>query len=337
MRLGLPTPSLPTSRLPISVLTGFLGSGKTSLLARVLADPDFADTVVMINEFGTIGLDHLLLEAADGAVVAMPSGCLCCVLRQDLADTLYGLLRRRASGDLPPFRRIVVETSGLAEPAPILSTLSADAFLEQALALNSVVTMIDAVAGLDTLDRFTEAREQAALADRLLISKTDLAPTPTALLDRLAALNPLATIDPSTTLPPSQNLFGAGRPALPRTRFTVTSHTEGIHALAIILDRPMTRLGFAIALGGLAQAHGADLLRVKGLVAFADRAGGPAAIHAVQHTMYPPEWLPDWPDADRRSRLVFIVRDLDDTTILDRFAAGETRPAHSEETVTGEN
>ncbi len=332
-----PAPPLPSTPLPIAVLTGFLGSGKTTLLARMLADPGLADTAVIINEFGAVGLDHLLLEAADQEIVALPNGCVCCAVRQDLADTLYRLLRRRASGDLPPFRRLVLETSGLAEPSPILYTLSADAFLEQALQVHAVVTTIDAVAGAQTLDRFPEATAQAACADRLLLTKTDLATPSPVLIERLEALNPAARIDNAAVLAPAALLFDRAPTASARPRLVVTTvHAHGIRAVVMLLRRPMSRLDFSLALGGLARERGEDLLRVKGIVAFADRDAGPAAIHSVQHTLYPPRWFDSWPDEDRRSRLVFIVRDIATEALLERFAAGDPVLATSIDAITGE-
>jgi G3E family GTPase len=332
----------PAARLPISVLTGFLGSGKTTLLARVLASPDFADTAVIVNEFGAVGLDHLLLEAVDQEIAVLPNGCLCCAVRQDLAAALHALLRRRANDELPPFQRLALETSGLAEPAPILYTLSADAFLEQTLRLDTVVATIDAVAGAATLDRFAEATAQAACADRLLLTKTDLAAPSPELLARLEALNPVATLEDAADVTPATALFGGARPSLPRSpvgstrgrRMVATAvHAHDIRSFTMVLRRAMTRLEFAIALGGLAREHGEDLLRVKGLVGFADRAEGPAAIHAVQHTLYPPRWLDAWPDGDTSSRLVFIVRGIASDSVLERFAAGD--PVLAGATATG--
>jgi G3E family GTPase len=315
---------VPSQPIPLSVLTGFLGSGKTTLLSRMLAAPDLRDTAVLISEFGAVALDHHLLEATIDDVVELPNGCTCCAVRQGLAESLYRLLRSRASSGRPPFRRIALETSGLADPAPTLYTLSADAFLEAALRLDRVVATVDVVFGAATLDRYPEATAQAAVADLLLLTKTDLAPVPDALMQRLAELNPLAPIVDAGEADASILLFGGAPKALPPPRLSATAvHAHGIYALSLRLQRPMTRLAFAMALGRLASDHGEKLLRVKGLVEFTDRPDGPAAIHAVQHTLYPPRWLERWPDSDRSSRLVFIVRDLATDEILERFADGD--------------
>ena len=315
---------VPSAPIPLSVLTGFLGSGKTTLLSRVLDVPDLRDTAVLISEFGAIALDHQLLEAAADDVVELPNGCTCCAVRQGLADAFYRLLRSRQAAGRPPFRRIALETSGLADPGPTLYTHSADAFLEASLRLDRVVTTIDAALGEGTLDRYPEAVAQAAVADFLLLTKTDMSPAPDNLLQRLASLNPMAPIVDARDAEAGDLLFGGSPRALPRPRLHVSAvHAHGIRALSVRLRQPMSRLGFAMALGGLARDHGEKLLRVKGLVEFSDRPGGPASIHAVQHTLYPPRWLDRWPDADATSRLVFIIRDLEPDEILRRFAEGE--------------
>jgi len=335
--------------VPVTVLTGFLGSGKTTLLRRALMAPEFSDTAVVINEIGEIAIDHYLVDFVEGSVLELPGGCLCCAVREDLAQTLRGLIERRDLGEIRRFRRIVIETSGLADPAPVLFTLGADPMLDQCLRLGRVVTMVDAVTGIATLDRFAEAARQAAVADALVISKTDLAPFGDALAARLAALNPgaeriqgAAASDPASVLfsphpaPPPQakegvdnppSLAGEGgarREAVGGWR-PEAAHSHGIAAYTIVLEGAISRLDFARALGGLAQARGNDLLRVKGIVRFADRPssdglGRPAIVQAAQHAMFAPEWLDDWPDSDHRSRLVFVVHDIAVEEILDRFA-----------------
>jgi G3E family GTPase len=321
--------------IPVTLLTGFLGSGKTTLLRRVLSAPEFADTAVVINEIGEISIDHYLVDFVEGEVVELPSGCLCCTVREDLAQTLRSLVERRDAGEIRRFRRIVIETSGLADPTPILFTLGTDPMLDHRLRLARVVTLVDAVTGTATLDRFEEAARQAAVADALVVSKTDLAPFGPELAARLDALNAAAdringgeAANPAELLfaaaqrphPPPQTGKGGTRRAAMGGWGHAAAHSHGIATFTIIFDGGVSRFDFARALGGLAQDRGYDLLRVKGLVAFTDRPQRPAVIQAAQHAMFAPEWLDDWPDEDRRSRLVFIVHDIAPDEILDRFA-----------------
>ena len=320
--------------VPVTLLTGFLGSGKTTLLRRVLSAPEFSDTAVIINEAGEISIDHYLVDFVEGDVVELPSGCLCCTVREDLAASLRALIERRDAGEIRRFRRIVIETSGLADPAPILFTLGTDPMLDQRLRLARVVTMVDAVTGAANLDRFAAPARPAAVADALVISKTDLAPFEAELTARLDALNTQAERilgteigDPAAVLfapthrphfnPPPLAGEGVRREAEAGWGH---AHSHGIAAFVIVLNQPPSRFDFARALGGLAQERGYDLLRAKGLVAFADRPERPAVIQAAQHAMFAPEWLDHWPDGDRRSRLVFIVHDIAPEEILDRFA-----------------
>jgi G3E family GTPase len=309
--------------LPTTVLTGFLGSGKTTLLRRALASPALSDTAVIINEIGEIAIDHHLVDFVEGSVLELPGGCLCCTVREDLARTLRSLLERRAAGEIRRFRRIAIETTGLADPAPILFTLGADPMLDHCLHLARVVTLVDAVQGAESLDRFAEAGRQAALADALVITKTDLAPLGPDLVRRLDAINGRAErIIATETDDAGAVLFGTGRrpaaPAMPAE--PVAAHTHGIDAFGMILEGEISRLDFARALGALAHVRGSDLLRVKGIVRFSDRPERPAVVQAAQHAMFAPEWLETWPDEDRRSRLVFVVHEIPRAEILRHFA-----------------
>jgi G3E family GTPase len=323
--------------LPATVLTGFLGSGKTTLLRRALADPGFTDTAVIVNEVGAIAIDHYLVDFVEGGVLELPGGCLCCAVREDLARTLRDLIDRRDGGAVRPFRRIVIETSGLADPAPILYTLGADPMLDARLQLGRVVTVVDAEHGAATLARFAEATRQAALADALVISKTDLVAVTPELEGALEAVNPGAErIIGRDANDPGAIIFRrpreGGGPGATSSSLALGSrfrgnddlkeavHSHGIDTFAVVLEGTITRLDFAKALGALAGAWGSDLLRVKGIVAFADRGGEPALVQAAQHTMFAPEWLGKWPDDDRRSRLVFIVHDIPRAEILAHFA-----------------
>lgn len=312
--------------LPVTLLTGFLGSGKTTFLRRALVAPSLADTAVVINEIGEIAIDHHLVDFVEGSVVELPGGCLCCAVREDLARTLRSLIDRREAGEIRSFRRLVVETTGLADPGPILYTLGADPMLDHCLHLAGVVTLVDAVAGAAALDRFPEAARQAALADTIVVSKTDLAPLGPALGGRLDRLNRRAPrIAAQAALDPGAVLFAApARLPAPPDAEPAAAHTHGIDTFAITLKGDISRFDFARALGGLARARGIDLLRVKGLVRFSDRPERPAVVQAAQHAMFAPEWLDawpaEWPEDDRRSRLVFIVHDIARSEILAHFA-----------------
>lgn len=322
--------------IPVSVITGFLGSGKTTLLSRLLRHPDLSETAVVINEFGEVGLDHLLVEASEDSIVELGTGCLCCTIRDDLALTLGDLLARRDRGEIPQFRRVVIETSGLADPAPILHVLMADAALAERLSLDTVITTIDAVNGLLTLDEHVEAVKQAAVADTLLITKCDLAAAEADRLEaRLRALNLAAEIHSVAhgDLAPDR-LFSrtaystAGRPVevgrwLEEERrqeaarhvdgshgHDVNRHDDRIRAFCLERDEPVSAVAFSLFLETLAEHCGPDLLRVKGIVEIAENPGRPAVIHGVQHVFHPPEWLDAWPGQDRKTRFVFITRDI---------------------------
>jgi G3E family GTPase len=345
------------SRIPVTILTGFLGSGKTTLLNHVLKQPEMAATAVIVNEFGEIGIDHLLVESATEDVVLLNSGCLCCTVRGDIADTLTDLFVNRAKGRVPYFTRVVIETTGLADPAPVLHALLSDPIVAERYMIDGVVTTVDAVNGAGTLDRQPEAVKQAAVADRLIVTKADLAaPGALAVLEaRLAALNPgaplsrakhgavdagslfeLGLFDPQTKSVQVQRWLqdealaaqddgdhGHHHHATHPHGHDVNRHDARIRAFSITRERPLSWSALSGWLDALATMRGDDLLRVKAIVAITDRPDQPVVLHGVQHLFHPPVLLPRWPDADHRTRIVFITRDLPREMIEESLAAFE--------------
>jgi G3E family GTPase len=307
--------------IPVVIVTGFLGSGKTTLISRVLRDPAFARTAVIVNEFGEIGLDHELIETSDESLISLSTGCLCCAVRSDLVQTLLDLDRRRRAGEIPEFDRVLIETSGLADPAPILQSLMTDTTIARTHAIDTVVTLVDAQLGADTLARHPEARRQAALADRIVLTKTDVAGDSEALRARLAALNPGADllvavsgrIAPESLFLPSDPTARATRmaslPAAPAASpFIRAQHTDGVETFVLEREAPISGLALILLLESLAEHCGERLLRVKGLVRIAEMPDRPAVIHGVQHIFATPEFLPRWPSKDQRTRIVFIAQ-----------------------------
>ena len=357
--------------IPLTLLTGFLGSGKTTLLNRLLKDPALSDTVVLINEFGEIGLDHLFVEGIEDGMILLASGCLCCTIRDDLIVTLEDLLRRLDNGRVAPFRRLVIETTGLADPAPVLNVLINHPYLAMRFKLDGVVSLVDAVNGMATLDTHPEALRQVVAADRLVLTKTDIATDAeavTALRKRLGALNPgSAILSPDA---PAEAIVGAGlydiaaRPGELRRwlaaetpddhhhdhehhhddahghhhhghghhHHDVNRHDASIRGFTLTAETPIREATFDLFWTLLRSTHGARLLRLKGLVALAEHPDGPLLVHAVQQILHPPVLLPAWPDADRRSRLVLIVKDLEEETVARLWSAflGRQAPAQAE-------
>ena len=305
---------------PVSVVTGFLGSGKTTLIGRILRTPGYARTAVIVNEFGEIGLDHDLIAKSDETLLSLTTGCLCCAVRGDLVETLLDLRRRRDAGEIA-YDRVLVETSGLADPAPILHALMTDPGIADSHRIDSVVTVADAVHGEATLDRHPEARRQAALADRLVLSKTDVAGDAPDLRVRLAAMNPGAGIVLAPDVTPD-TLFTSFDPAARALRlatvpdqpaaspFGQARHTDGIETFSLRRDTPMPALALTLLLQALTEHCGARLLRVKGLIDIEEMPGQPAVIHGVQHVFSAPEFLPNWPSEDRTTRIVFIAQGI---------------------------
>lgn len=359
----------PKPAIPVTVVTGFLGAGKTSLLNRLVQDPALAGTGFIINEFGEIGIDHLLVEAADDGIVELSSGCLCCTVRGELVTTLENFLRGLDNGRIDALSRIVIETTGLADPVPVLATLTAHPYLSLRYAIDGVITVVDAVNGSRTLDEHEEAVKQVAVADRLVIAKADLpegAARLPALTRRLATLNPGAPLVDAATAAPA-DLLGCGlydpatktadvRRWLNAEAFEGAGHHhhhdddhdcsggacdhpshhhhdghhhhhgegsrhDGVSAFSLVSDGALPAGALEMFLELLRAAHGPKLLRLKGVVRLAEDPERPLVVHAVQELFHPPVRLPAWPDADRRTRLVFITRDLAEEEVKRLFDA----------------
>jgi G3E family GTPase len=338
---------------PVTVLTGFLGSGKTTLLNHLLAQPELSDTAVLINEFGEIGLDHLLVQHVSEDIVMLQSGCLCCTVRGDMVNAMRDLFLKRVKGEIPEFNRVVIETTGLADPAPIIHTLMTDPLLASRYRLDGIVTTVDAVNGARTLDNHDEAVKQVAVADRLVLTKCDIADfTAVEVLHaRLQTLNPGAKVvrvvngavnprdvldaglfNDANKIPDVRTWLNAEAYAdLRRERdrkmgldvddhshhhHDVNRHDARVQAFVFTRAEPVSWPGLAFALELLISQRGENLLRIKGIVN-AKESDKPLAIHGVQHVFHPPAPLPDWPDADHRTRIVFITRDLDRAVIAE--------------------
>lgn len=328
-------------RIPVTLLTGFLGSGKTTLLNKLLAHEGMKDTAVIINELGEAGLDHILAQNVESSYVAdntvlLQSGCLCCTLSNELADTMRDLFFKRAMEAIPQFNRLVIETTGMADPGPILGNLLNEPVIESVYRLDAVVVTIDAVYGAEQIDTHAEARKQAAVADVLLITKTDLAAAEQVdqLKEKLIALNPGATqhkilhgeIDPLLLIDvglfdptgkqaePQRWLRAPLKPAKPRGMLPQKAHDDEITSFTVTMPKPLNWADLKPRILWLCQTHGEHLLRLKGIIHAEDQPA-PLAIHAVHFTPYPPTLLEGWDEDEPISRIVLIGKGLDELSI----------------------
>ena len=325
--------------IPINVITGFLGSGKTTLLQQLLRSPRMRDTAVLVNEFGEVGLDHHLLGHAAESTIVLDNGCICCVIREDLQESLRDLFSRQERGEIPPLQRVVIETSGLADPVPIAYTLLAEPVLQHHFRLGTVVTVVDAVNGLGQLDAYPESVKQVAIADRIVLTKTELSSAAQceALHDALRDLNRSAPVfdavsddvDAERLLTEDMYSPTGGRSEIdlwraddaeqPRDatdRVHQHDHTDGVSSFCLMFDEALDWSAFGVWMTMLLNRHGDRLLRVKGMLNVVGVAN-PVLINGVQHIVHPPTHLDGWPDEDLRSRIVFIVRGLSRARIED--------------------
>jgi G3E family GTPase len=312
-------------RIPVTIVTGFLGAGKTTLVRRFLESPEGRGTAVVVNEFGAVGIDDALVRASTDEVTLLGNGCLCCTTRSDLQIALRRLVSEREQGTLPRFGRVLIETSGLADPGPILQTFATDRALGGEFFVEVVVAVIDASCGLATLDWSAEARKQVILADRLVVSKTDLCAGDAIaqLTSRLADLNAHAAIDIAIAgaLDPRRLIEPASAAAQPRAGFIGESgHSDGVESFVLSASEPLAWRPFERAMETLIALRGSDLLRVKGFLNVVG-CSGPVLVQIVQHLAHPPLELASWPQPEHESRLVFITRNISQAQVTALFRA----------------
>ena len=352
-------------RIPVSIITGFLGAGKSTLLNRLLKDPEMSDAAIIINEFGDVSIDHMLVESAGEGIIELAEGCLCCTVRGELVDTLAELMDGIQTGKLKPVKRVVIETTGLADPAPVMQSVMGNPVIAQNFVLNGMITVVDAVNGLSTLDNHQEAVKQAAVADRLVMTKRALADAAmiSALTARLHALNPRAIIEDGDKTHWSaaglldNGLYDAGSKNADVGRWLgeetahdhhdhghdhhhhhgdhddhhhhhdVNRHDASIRSFSIIHDQPISPMAIDMFVDLLRSAHGEKLLRMKAIVKLSDNPARPLVLHGVQNIFHTPERLAAWPDpADQRTRMVLITKDLPEAFVQDLFAAFTSAP-----------
>ena len=352
-------------RIPVTILTGFLGAGKSTLLNRILKDPVMKDAAVIINEFGDVGIDHLLVESSGDSIIELSDGCLCCTVRGELVDTLANLMDAVQTGRVKPVKRVVVETTGLADPAPVMQAIMGNPVIATNFELDGVVTVVDAVNGLQTLDNHEEARKQAAVADRLIVSKKAMTDGTDGLEKRLRALNPRAAMMDADSAEagsaavlvnglydPATKIADVGRWLRDEDAHDhdhdhdgdhhdhhhhhhshegqdphdVNRHDASIRSFSIIEEKPIDPMALDMFIDLLRSAHGEKLLRMKAIVAVSDRPERPLVLHGVQSIFHPPVRLAAWPGEDRRTRMVLITKDLPEAFVRDLFDAFLGKP-----------